>query len=85
MYFGTRFQLSVNYARMCMYSTVGMRFGMIKATEAEGPWSVSIHYWENSLRDSCVSLVVVVVVGEYWNYKESIHKLNICEFFSSKS
>lgn len=42
--------------------------------------SITIH--KKSLRDSRIS--VVVVVGEYWSYKESIQKLNIC-VFSSKN
>lgn len=78
MYFGTEFQLSVSYAHVCTYSTVGMRLGMIKQTEAEDPWCLSIHYKKNSkdLRDSCVS----VVADKYWNWKESIHEVNSSEF-----
>lgn len=72
MYFGTRFSVSVNYARTRTYSTVGMRFGMIKANRS-GRSLVHPSQSKKSLRDSLISVVVVVVGGgEYWNYKESI-------------
>lgn len=59
MYFGTQFQLSVSYAHVCTYSTVGMRLGMIKANRSRRSLK-SFHYRKNSkpLRDSCVSVVV---------------------------
>lgn len=43
--------------------------------EQKHPWSVFIQCWKRckTLRDS--------FVDEHWNYKESIHKWNICSVF----
>ena len=88
-------QLSVNCVRTHTYSTVGMRSGMREAKQKLEGRSLSIHHGpktKESLRDSRISVAVVVVGGggaEHWNYNlDPSRKRNICVFFfffSSKS